>query len=158
MKNSIFAALAAAVLSVSASAAIAPIKLPAASLGGLSAALAAPSIKSVALPVLPAASFPSPLSINVPVSLPGAAHPLPLSLPARLDDAEIHLDWSFLDRGGDAAAVAVTPHRGPKPLPPAGAAAQLQFASEAVKAANAGRLDARVVFDHSRTGLLVEAD
>ncbi|MDE2143067.1 MAG: hypothetical protein KGJ84_11720 [Elusimicrobia bacterium] len=107
-------------------------------------------------PMLP--SFPAP--VPGPMSLPGAAVPLPLALPSVLVPAaslpanEFHLDWRHLD-GDEGAAALVAADRGPKPLPPAGAAAQLTFAAKAAKPSRRLHVGADVLFDHARPRVLV---
>ncbi|MFI5347365.1 MAG: hypothetical protein ACHQ51_13405 [Elusimicrobiota bacterium] len=146
--------------------AVLPMKMPSFSLpSGLSASASltpALSVKSVPLPILPSApvlpAFPAP--VQGPMSLPGAAVPLPLSLPSELSihhefpDNEIHLDWSFLD-GDEGAAALVSNDRGPKPLTPKGAAAQLQFAAKAARKSPLVQVSADQLFDHSRPRQLV---
>jgi hypothetical protein len=133
-----------------AEAAVLPVRiLPFAALSvGVAAAAAAPlALKALSLPSAPL-SLPSlPAPVSGPMSLPGPASPLPLPQAVELAPDDIHLDWSFLD-GPDAAVVVLPRGRGPKPLPPAGAAAQLTFAAK-----GAARL-----FDHARPLVLIEAE
>ena len=122
----------------------------------LSLSLAANAVKPAPLPAS-APSLPSlPLPISAPLSLPGPSFPLPAPAPLELPSAEIHLDWSFLD-GRDGAAVALPKTPAPKPLPPAGAAAPLQFAADAAKKNGpAIRVGADAFFDQARPRVLVE--
>ena len=138
--------LAGLALSVPAQAAFAPVKIPSLSIlpVSLSGAAAVPmtaSLSSIPLsPLLPAATFPSPsLPVNFPRNLPGAWNHLPVELPAEAavpvpkpGHDTYHLDWSFLDGGSDVAHVARPVGPAPKPLPPAGARAQLVYAGELV--------------------------
>ena len=110
-------------------------------LSGAAAAPMAPSLMSMPLtPLAPALSLPSPsLPVNFPRSLPGVWNHLPVELPAeaavpvpRPAHDEYHLDWSFLDGGHHVAHVAIPVSPAPKPLPPAGAKAQLVYAAEIV--------------------------
>lgn len=124
----------------------------------LSLSLAANAFKAAPLPApLPATSLPSlPAPVSGPLSLPGPSFPLPAPAPLELPSAEIHLDWSFLD-GRDGAAVALPKSPAPKPLPPAGAAAPLQFAADAAKKDRpAIRVGADAFFDQARPRVLVE--
>jgi hypothetical protein len=133
-------------LAAPAKAAFAPVKIPALSvlpvlLSGAAAAPMAASLSSIPLsPLLPAATFPSPsLPVSFPRNLPGAWNHLPVELPAQAtvpvpkpSHDTYHLDWSFLDGGHDVAHVASPVGPAPKPLPPAGARAQLVYAGEIV--------------------------
>lgn len=102
----------------------------------------------VTLPVLPMTQLPSARlpALSGGVELPGKPTPLPMQLPAQLvaplaleaaplAPAEaggpvIHMRWDLLD-GDDGLAAAMVPLKpGPKPLPPAGAMAELESASE----------------------------
>jgi hypothetical protein len=125
-------------LSSSARAAVLPVEIAAlplaAGLSGAAATAPALSLKSIALPALPSASFPSVPAAPGPLLLPGAAIPLPLSLPARLADEDIVLHWNV---------------RGPKPRTPAAAAAQLQFAARAVSRRPSARFGADELFDQA---------
>jgi hypothetical protein len=153
-------------LSAAAQSAVLPMKIESFTLAsGLTASAAATpslSVKSVPLQLLPSTpmlpSFPGPVS--GPRSLPGRAFPLPLSLPSALSTAhefpgdDIHLDWSFLD-GDEGSAALVTNGRGPKPLIPKGAAAQLTFAAEAAEKNSPIRAGADELFDRARQRVLV---
>ena len=98
---------------------------------------------SFAILPVSAAMTPSP-SVMPPAPLLSApalpSLPVPISGPRRLD--EYHLDWSFLDRGGDGLLPVKAPRSpAPKPLAPAGAAAPLVFAVIATKAAGDALFD-----------------
>jgi hypothetical protein len=136
--------LAALVLSVPAHAAFAPVKIPAltalpVTLSASGAAAMVPSLTPMS-PLLPAPMLPPPsLPVNFPRSLPGAWNHLPVELPAEAavpvptpSHDTYHLDWSFLDGGHDVAHGASPVGPAPKPLPPAGARAQLVYAGEIV--------------------------
>ncbi len=110
-------------------------------------------------PLLPAPTLPAPsLPVSGPKRLPGVWNHLPLELPAEAAvpvpaHDEYHLDWSFLDGGDGLLAVHAPKSPAPKPLPPAGAAAPLEFAAAATKSAG----DA--FFDHAAVlvGVLLPA-
>lgn len=170
MKLTAFLAL--ALVAPAARAVVLPVDLPALSVLP-SAVSAAPAVLSSrplsAAPLsastpmipalIPAPALPAPsagLPLIVPARLPGVKNPLPVpqtlqaSSPlSSLDD--VHLDWDFLDLDGGPAALPVTAPRprGPKPLPPAGAAAQLKFASEGAKPGLV-RVGADPLFDQAR--------
>lgn len=153
--------LAGLVLSVPANAAFAPVKIPAltvlpASMSGAASAPMTASLSSLPLsPMLPAASFPSPsLPVNFPRNLPGAWNHLPVELPAEAavpvpkpSHDTYHLDWSFLDGGHDVAHVASPVGPAPRPLPPAGAGAQLAYAADSLAQGIQAVEDA--LFDHA---------
>jgi hypothetical protein len=106
---------------------------PALSASAMSAPLAAASLPISRLPLpavsLPAAPMPAPIS--GPARLPGVHNPLPLPQTIEVADAS-YLDWGFLD-GPSAAPAMVRAPRGPKNLPPSGAAKQLKFAVAAAQ-------------------------
>lgn len=113
-----------------AAAAPALLTAPTLSAPALSAALPTASLPIKPLPLPTGASLPAaPTPIDGPVRLPGVSNPIPVPQPLEVSDAA-YLDWSFLD-GPDAAAATVRADRGPKILPPGGAAAQLKFATAA---------------------------
>jgi hypothetical protein len=149
MKRTAILLLLAAGLSAAADAAVIPVNLPILGVVPASLAGAAASLSGAAA-LTSAASSPS-LPVSGPISLPGAAVPLPLPQPVQLAlprAEDYHLDWSHLDGGAAAAAVLPRP-RGPKPLPPAGASAQLNFAAAAAKKAGV-RIVADALFDAAR--------
>jgi hypothetical protein len=104
----------------------------------------------VTLPVLPLTQLPSARlpAVSGGVELPGKPTPLPMQLPAELvapaaleaaplapaeagGGVVLHLRWDLLDGDDDGLAGALVPLKpGPKPLPPAGAMAELEYASE----------------------------
>lgn len=148
--------------SAPARAAFAPVKIPGlqtfpVSLSGSAAAPMAASLQSMPLsPLLPAPMLPSPsLPMNFPRTLPGVWNHLPVELPAEAAVPvpvpardQYHLDWSFLDGGHDVAHVANPQNPAPKPLPPAGARAQLVYAAEVVSHEIVGAADA--LYDNAR--------
>lgn len=148
MKTTLILLVATVLPAATAVAGVAPVRVPAviAAPAGVSAAAAVSAVRvdhaialgsalparlpSVDVPQLPHTlpSFPhNPTRAIIPMRFPGVNNPLPLPMPARMASADdTHLDWSFLD--GDAAAGMLIPaDRGPKPLPPAGAGADLHF-------------------------------
>ena len=153
-------------LSAPANAAFAPVKIPAlavlpAAISGAAAAPMAVSLMSMPLsPLLPAPMLPSPsLPVNFPRNLPGVWNHLPVQLPAEAAvpvpmpaHDQYHLDWSFLDGGHDVAHVASPVGPAPKPLPPAGARAQLVYAGEIV--AHQVRSAADELYDGARAVLV----
>lgn len=139
-------------------AAFVPTKLPTMPVS-LPSAISAPSaisLPSLPLsPTLPAPALPSPsLPVNLPRALPGVWNHEHVELPAlpaqpvpQPAHDTYHLDWSFLDGGHDVAHVAAPVGPAPRPLPPAGAAAQLAFAAEHLAQGISAVEDA--IFDHA---------
>ncbi|MBI3565274.1 MAG: hypothetical protein HY079_08775 [Elusimicrobia bacterium] len=126
---------------------------PTLSAPALSAPLPAASLPIKPLPLPSGASLPAaPTPIDGPIRLPGVHNPIPVPQPLEVSDAS-YLDWSFLD-GPDAAAATVRADRGPKNLPPGGAAAQLKFATAAANKP-AVTIGADPVFDAARPKLRV---
>lgn len=125
-----------------ASAAPLPGKLPGAPLTPVFAVVPA-RLPMLVVTQLPSVKLPA---LHEGLQLPGKPSPLPLPLPAQLAEAPLaaplaaaadgagifFLRWDLLDGDDDGLAGAMVPaNPGPKPLPPAGAMAQLESAPAA---------------------------